>query len=113
MNRICRLLLFCILCAGCYSRVEIGTVPNNADRDKAERYFQALGNVKTADEEEKLLTEFGEWLKQKGYKIRVVEEKNGRHFLSCPYFPSVTPWAIHSFLDVKNLKLLPIIDNDG
>ena len=33
--------------------------------------------------------------------------KVGKHVLSCPYFPPVTPWTEHSFLDVKNLELLP------
>ncbi len=112
-----RLLLFCIVCAGCFlyagcsSRDEVGKVENQKDLDKVSEYFVALGNVKTAYEEEKLLTEFGEWLKKKGYKIRVKEEKDGRHYLSCHYFPPVIARTIHSFIDVKNLKLLPIVDN--
>ena len=86
--------------------VEDGGVVENADRDKAETYFAALGKVQSVEEEEKLLTEFGQWLKEKGYRIRV-EVKNGKHVLSCPYFPPVTPWTDHTFLDVKNLELLP------
>lgn len=86
--------------------VEDGGTVENADRDKAEAYFVALGKVQSVEEEEKLLTEFGEWLEKNGYRIRVVE-KNGKHELSCPHFPPVTPWAEHSFFDVKNLELLP------
>jgi hypothetical protein len=86
--------------------VEDGGAVENADRDKAEAYFVALGKVQTLEEEEKLLTEFGEWLKKNGYRISAVE-KEGKHELSCPFFPPVTPWAEHSFLDVKNLELLP------
>ena len=86
--------------------VEDGGVVENADRDKAEAYFVALGKVQSVEEEEKLLTEFAEWLNKKEYKIRV-EVKNGKHVLSCPYFPPVTPWTDHTFLDVKNLELLP------
>ena len=94
------------------TEIEDGGTVENADRDKAEAYFVALGKVQTAEEEEKLLTEFGEWLKKTGYKIRV-EEKNGKHNLSCPYFPPVTPWTEHSFRDIKNLELLPRLEDDG
>ncbi len=118
MNRIA--ILFCLVfCVGCSREpdsnavdrgtdadVEDGGLVENADRDKAEAYFVALGKVQSVEEEEKLLTEFGEWLEENGYKISVVE-KNGKHELSCPYFPPVTPWADHSFFDVKNLELLP------
>jgi hypothetical protein len=86
--------------------VEDGGTVENANRDKAEAYFGALRKVQSVEEEEKLLTEFGEWLERNGYKISVVE-KNGKHELSCPHFPPVTPWAEHSFFDVKNLELLP------
>jgi hypothetical protein len=86
--------------------VEDGGQVENADRDKAQEYFSALAKVQSVEEEEKLLTEFAEWLNKKEYKIRV-EVKNGKHVLSCPYFPPVTPWTEHSFLDVKNLELLP------
>jgi hypothetical protein len=85
--------------------IEGGTV-ENVDRDKCEEYFLALEKVQSAKEEEKLLTEFAMWLNENGYKIRV-EMKNGQHVLSCPYFPPITPWTEHSFLDVKNLELLP------
>ena len=70
----------------------------------ARRSIVAFGKVQSVEEEEKLLTEFSEWLNKKKYKIRV-EVKNGKHVLSCPYFPPVTPWTEHSFLDVKNLEL--------
>ena len=92
--------------------VEDGGVVENANRDKAEAYFVALGKVQSVEEEEKLLTEFGEWLEENGYKISVVE-KNGKHELSCPYFPPVTPWTEHSFLDIKNLELLPRLEDGG
>ena len=118
MSRIA--ILFCLIfCVGCSREpdpnavdrgtdadVEDGGKVENADRDKAEAYFVALGKVQSVEEEEKLLTEFGEWLEKNGYKISVVE-KNGKHELSCPYFPPVTPWADHLFFDVKNLELLP------
>ena len=91
--------------------VEDGGVVENADRDKAEAYFVAIGKVQSVEEEEKLFTEFGEWLKEKGYKIRV-EVKNGKHDLSCPYFPPVTPWTSHKILDAKNLELLPRVGSD-
>ena len=35
------------------------------------------------------------------------------HFLSYPFFPPVTPWKEHSFFDVKNLHLLPCLDEGG
>jgi len=92
--------------------VEDGGVVENADRDKAQEYFGRLAKVQSVEEEEKLLTEFAEWLKKKEYKIRV-EVKNGKHVLLCPYFPPVTPWTEHSFLDVENLELLPRLDNGG
>ena len=91
--------------------VDGGTV-ESADRDKAQEYFDALAKVQSVEEEEKLMTEFAEWLKKKEYKIRV-EVKNGKHVLLCPYFPPVTPWTEHSFLEVKNLELLPRLDNGG
>ena len=85
-----------------------GTV-ENADRDTAQGFLAGLAKVQSVEEEEKLLMEFAEWLKKKEYKIRV-EVKNGKHVLSCPYFPPVTPWTDHTFLDVKNLDLLPRLD---
>ena len=92
--------------------VEDGGRVENADRDTAEAYFNALGKVQSAEEEEKLVTEFAEWLTKREYKVRV-EVKNGKHVLSCPYFPPMTPWTEHSFLDVKNLELLPHLDDGG
>ena len=122
MSRIA--IVFCLICCvGCSREpdpnavgrgtdtdVEDGGVVENADRDKAEAYFVAIGEVRSVEEEEELFTEFGEWLKEKGYKIRV-EVKNGKHDLSCPYFPPVTPWTSHEILDVKNLELLPRVEN--
>ena len=110
------IFLFLIVCAGC-SREPISNAVNqesetdgggakNANREKAEEYFIALTKVKSAKEEKKVLTAFAGWLNEKGYRIRV-EEKQGKHFLSCPYFPPVTPWTLHSFFDIKNLELLP------
>lgn len=86
--------------------VEDGGVVENVDRDKAEAYFVALGKVRSAEDEKKFLTDFGEWLSANDYKINVVE-KNGKHELSCPCFPPVTPWTDHTFFDIKNLELLP------
>ena len=116
------IVLCLIVCAGCsrepernavdrgaHADVEDGGEVKNADRDKAEAYFVALGKIRLSEEEKKLLTEFGDWLSAKGYKIKVVE-KNGKHELSCPYFPPVTPWTDHTFFDIKNLELLPRID---
>ena len=119
MSRIA--IVMCLtLCVGCSRQVdqnaanrarpadvEDGGQGENADRDKAQEYFSALGKVQSVEEEEKLLTEFSEWLKGRNYKIRV-EVRNGKHILSCPYFPPVTPWTDHSFHDIKNLELLPL-----
>lgn len=125
MSRIA-LVFGLILCVGCSSEsepdaadrsrdtdeVEEGGGPANPDRDRAEAYFGALNKVTSAEEEKKLLSEFGEWLRARDYKISVrVEEE--RHFLSCPYFPPVTPWTFHSFLDPTNLELLPLLEEDG
>lgn len=86
--------------------IEDGGGVEDANRAKAEAYFASLGKVQSVEEERMLLTEFGEWLKEQGYRIRVVE-KDGQHELSCPYFPPVTPWTNHSFFDTNNLTLLP------
>ncbi len=108
----------CVICLGCVRAqesenvagesefgVDGGTV-KNANRDKANEFFQLLGEVQTVDEEEGLATEFAAWLNENGYKV-VVEEDNGKHILSCPYFPPVTPWTSHTFLAAENLELLP------
>lgn len=87
--------------------LENGGGVKNLDRDKTQAFFVALAKVQSAAEEEKLLTEFGAWLKGKQLKIEV-EVKNGKHFLTCPFFPPVTPWVSHSFRDIKNLELLPV-----
>lgn len=86
--------------------VEDGGVVENVDRDKAEAYLVAIGKVRSAEEEKQLLSDFGKWLVKNGYKVRVAE-KNGKHELSCPCFPPVTPWTDHTFFDIKNLELLP------
>ena len=90
--------------------LEDGGVVENADRETAQEYLGRLAKVQSAEEEKKLLTEFAQWLEKNEYKVRV-EVKNGKHVLSCPYFPPVTPWTEHSFLDLKNLELLPRLDN--
>ena len=123
----CRTIIYVFLCAsvGCSTKpvpnaldrgsdteVEDGGIAENADRDKTEAFFVAFRKVRSVDEEEKLLTKFGEWLEWKDYKIRV-EVKNGQHVLSCPYFPPLTPWTSHSFLDIRNLELLPRLDDGG
>jgi len=124
MNRIA--LCLCIMvCGGCSSEpipnvvdrgsdaeVEDGGTVKNPDREKTEAFFVKLAEVQSVEQEKKLLTEFGEWLDAKDYRVKV-EVKNDKHHLSCPYFPPVTPWASHSFLDIKNLKLLPRLDNGG
>ncbi len=124
MSRIA--ILFCLVfCLGCAPQldpnsvdggknvdVEDGGVVENAHRDKAEAFFVAFEKVQSVEEEEKLLTEFGEWLAKNGYTIIAVE-KNGEHELSCPHFPPVTPWTSHSFFDVNNLELLPRPDSGG
>ena len=96
---------------GSDAEVEDGGVVENADRDRAESFFVSLRKIETVEEEEKLLKDFGNWLRGKEYKIKVAV-KNGSHVLSCPYFPPVTPWTIHSFHDIKNLELLPQLDDD-
>lgn len=111
------LLLLCLLlCSGCSrdadsmnksSEIDGGTV-KNPDRDKAAEYLSAFENLQSAEDEKKLLSEFGEWLENKGYRIRV-EVKHGKHNLACPYFPPVTPWTEHLFFDIRNLDLLPLL----
>lgn len=90
--------------------LEDGGEVRNADREKAKAFFIALGAVQSVEEEKQLLTEFGAWLREKDYRIRV-EEKDGKRHLSCPFFPPETPWTSHSFLDIKNLELLPQLDD--
>ena len=88
------------------SEVEDGGSVKNEDRDRCAEYFEAFANIGSASEEKRLFTEFGDWLTKRGYLIEV-EAKNGKHVLSCPYFPPVTPWTEHSCFDVQHLKLLP------
>ena len=57
--------------------VDGGTVIN-VDRDGVQEYFDAFAKVRSVQEEEKLVTDFAEWLGKNGYKI-VIEEKNGKH----------------------------------
>jgi hypothetical protein len=89
---------------------EDGGVVQNSDRDKADKFLAELPNVKSIDEEKKLLTEFGDWLRENEYKIEVTMI-DGKYDLSCPYFPPETPWVRHSFLDKGNLALLPRVDD--
>ncbi len=123
MNRIA-IVLFASILVGCsgmpelesekigsQTKVEKGGSGKNAKRDKAQNYFVALSKVQSAEEEKKLLSEFGQWLSKGGFKIRV-EETNGIYNLSCPYFPPVTPWIEHKFYDIQNLKLIPQLEND-
>lgn len=89
--------------------IEDGGHTSSADRDQAEAYFARLAKVGSAEEEKKLLTEFGEWLSEHEYKIQV-KVVDGKHDLSCPYFPPETPWIRHLFLDIQNLDLLPTLE---
>ena len=86
--------------------VEDGGVVKNADRDTAQDYLGRLAKVQSGEEEKKLLTEFAQWLKTKEYKVRV-EVKNGKHVLSCPYFPPVTPWTDHTFVESRIWNCYP------
>jgi hypothetical protein len=99
------------------TEVEDGGVVASEDRDRVNAFFQALGEVRSAEEEKAVVNDLTRWLKAKGYKVEV-EQQNGKHILSCPYFPPVTPWTSHSFFDEGNLDLLPaatafLIDMDG
>ncbi len=85
--------------------VDGGTIIS-VDTHRVQEYFDALAKVRSVQEEEKLISDFADWLSKNGYKI-VIEEKNGKHVLLCPYFPPVTPWTSHSFLDIRNLEMLP------
>ncbi len=91
---------------------EDGGVVQNPDRDKAATFLAALPKVKSVEEEKKLLSEFGDWLRENEYKVEVTPIE-GKYDLSCPYFPPETPWVRHSFLDKTNLALLPQIDSGG
>ncbi|NNE93288.1 MAG: hypothetical protein HKN23_16720 [Verrucomicrobiales bacterium] len=113
-------VFFVVLCVGCSRETDPNAASRgsnagekegveNADRETAERYFVALDEVQSAEEEEKLLKEFGQWLRENEYRIQV-EAKSGKHRLSCPYFPPVTPWTDHTFFDAGNLALLPRFD---
>lgn len=91
---------------------EDGGAVLDPDRDKAEKFLHALPDVESVEEEKKLLTEFGAWLRENEYKLSVTMI-DGKHDLSCPYFPPETPWVRHSFLDDSNLELLPQIESEG
>ena len=118
MRRIlyCLVLILMIGCSGgqtpndtirkSTNQTEDGGVQENPDREKAEAFLVALKNVKSAEEERDQMSEFGEWLKRNHYKVRI-ETKNGKHEISCPYFPPDTPWISHLLFDTKNLELLP------
>ena len=90
--------------------VEEGGTVENADRDRAESYLQSLTKASSVEEERQVVQEFATWLNEHSYKLEV-EEKDGAHVLACPYFPPVTPWAEHTFLDAEHLKLLPQLDS--
>ena len=83
---------------------------DSTDRNIAQEYLLSLKDVVSAEEEKILLSEFGQWLRERDYAIQVVA-KDGKHDLSCPYFPPDTPWVSHVFLDIKNLELLPRVKN--
>lgn len=108
-----------VLCVGCSSEsdsggskesatalLENGGGKENPDRDQVENYFGALRAVQTDEDEAELLREFGNWLRERDYRI-LVEKRDGVNILSCPYFPPVTPWTEYSFRSRKNLDLLP------
>jgi len=89
------------------SETEDGGVPPNPDCERAQEFLSELGQVKSAEEEKKLLTEFGDWLRDNSYTV-TLERADGETRLLCPDFPPVTPWVTHSFLDEQNLALLPV-----
>ena len=91
------------------AEVEEGGHVENAHRETAEEFFVALRKVRSAEEEKKILSEFGQWLSENRYSISV-EENRGTHRLSCPHFPPVTPWTDYEFIDIENLELLPQTD---
>jgi hypothetical protein len=99
------------------TEIEDGGVVESEQRDRVNELFQALGEVRSAEEEKVIVTDLARWLRAKGYKLEV-EQKNGKHVLACPHFPPVTPWTSHRFFDEGNLDLLPaatafLIDMDG
>lgn len=91
---------------------EDGGTVTNPDRDTAEKLLTELPKVKSAKEEEKLLSEFSTWLRENDYKV-IISEIDGVYEISCPYFPPETPWVRYAFLDKNNLALLPQTDGDG
>lgn len=108
-----------VSCAGCKNEqhsdapditsgtgVEDGGTAASSDRATCSNYFDRFAELQSSEEEAELLTEFGNWLSKHEYLIHV-EMKEGKHVLSCPYFPPVTPWTEHTFLDVANLERLP------
>lgn len=97
---------------GTDAEVDDGGGVEDADRNKVEDYFLALSKISSAEAEKELLVEFGQWLTDNKYEISV-REKNGKHELSCPFFPPVTPWVGHTFLDIENLNLLPVMKENA
>ncbi len=90
--------------------VEDGGSVKNAHRDKAQAFFNTLSKARTKEEERAVVTELANWMNVHNYKVEVTEE-NGAHVLACPYFPPVTPWVKHTFVDVKHLELLPQLEH--
>lgn len=78
----------------------------NPHRDQATAYFQSLTKSESAEEEKRIVTELAAWLNANEYKVEIIEE-DGVHTLSCPYFPPVTPWVQHTFIDADHVDLLP------
>ncbi|MCR9200181.1 MAG: hypothetical protein NXI04_16220 [Planctomycetaceae bacterium] len=87
---------------------EDGETPQNPDRDRAQEFLSQLSQIKSAEEEMKLLTEFADWLRDNKYTVRL-EIVDDATRLTCPDFPPVTPWVSHTFLDSQNMALLPVM----
>jgi hypothetical protein len=86
--------------------VEDGGDVKSEGRDRVNAFFLALGEARSADEEKAVVMDLARWLEARGYTLEV-EERQGKHVLACPYFPPITPWISHRFLDLRNLELLP------
>lgn len=89
------------------AETEDGGEPQNPDCERAQEFLSRLPKVESAEEEKKLLTEFGDWLRDNKYTV-TLERADDETRLLCPDFPPVTPWISHRFLDAENLALLPV-----